>query len=96
MESEQFSLSLPPSPGRHSANSLVQFSRSCLAPSPEARDTVSFGLEYILYTVASEPEDFGAASLDVLPPSDQEVRPSPAHTELVDVLAHATEKLRLD
>ncbi len=69
---------------------------SFLAPSPEARDTVSFGLEYILYTVASEPEDFGAASLDVLPPSDQEVRPSPAHTELVDVLAHATEKLRLD
>ncbi len=40
----------------------------------------------IFYTVASEPEDFGAASLDVLPPSDQEVGPSPAHTELVDVL----------
>ncbi len=45
MENEQFSLSLPPSPGRHRANSPVQFSRGCLAPSLEARDAVSFGLE---------------------------------------------------
>ncbi len=96
MESEQFSLSLPPSPGRHRANSPVQFSRCCLAPSPEAREAVSFGLEDILYTVASDSEDFGTVSLDVLPPSGQEARPSPAYTELVDVLARATEKLSLD
>ncbi len=96
MESEQFSLSLPPSPGRHSVNSPVQFSRGCLAPSPEARDAVSFGLEDILYTAASNSEDFGAASLDALPPSGQEARPSPAYTELMDVLARATEKLSLD
>ncbi len=73
-----------------------QFYRSCLAPSPEARDAVSFGLEYIFYTAASDSEDFGAASLDVLPPSGQEARPSPAYTELVEVLARATEKLSLD
>ncbi len=96
MESEQFSLSLPPLPGLYCANSPVQFSHSCLAPSPEAREAVSFGLEDILYTAASDSEDFGAMSLDVLPPSVQEARPSPAYTELVDVLACATEKLSLD
>ncbi len=85
MESEQFSLSLPPSPGRHRTISPVEFSRGCLAPSPEAREAVSFGLEDILYTAASDTEDFGAASLDVLPPSGQEARPSPAYTELVEV-----------
>ncbi len=36
------SLFLPPSPGRHLTNYPVQFSHGCLAPSPEARDTVSF------------------------------------------------------
>ncbi len=96
MESEQFSLSLPPSPGRYRANSPVQFSRGCLAPSPEVREAVSFGLEDILYTAASDSEDFGAASLNVLPPSGQEAWPSLTYTELVDVLAHATEKLSLD
>ncbi len=96
MESEQFSLSLPPSPGRHCANSRVQFSRGCLAPSPEARDSISFGFEDILYTAASDSEDFGATSLDVLPHSGQEAQSSPAYTELVEVLARATEKLSLD
>ncbi len=43
MDSEQFSLSLPPSPGHHHANSPVQFSCGFLALSLEARDTVSFG-----------------------------------------------------
>ncbi len=47
MESEQFSLSLPPLPGHHRANSPVQFSLGCLAPSPEARDAISFVLEDI-------------------------------------------------
>ncbi len=61
MESEQFSLSLPPLPVRHRVNSPVQFSRGCLAPSPEARGVVSLGLEDILYTAASDSEDFGAA-----------------------------------
>ncbi len=96
MASEQFSLSLPPSPERHRANSPVQFSRGYLAPSPEVRDTVSFGLEDILYTAASDSEDFGAALLDVLPPSGQEAWPSPAYTELEEVLARTTEKLSLD
>ncbi len=59
MESEQFSLSLPPSPGHHRANSPVQFSHGSLAPGPEARDAISFGLEDILYTAASDSEDFG-------------------------------------
>ncbi len=35
-------------------------------------------------------------TLDVLPPSGQEAQPSPAYTELVEVLAHAIEKLSLD
>ncbi len=96
MDSEQISLSLPPSPGRHRANSPVQFSCGLLAPSPEARDAVSFGLEDILYTAASDSGDFGAASLDVLPSSGQEAQPSPAYTELVEVLTRATEKLSLD
>ncbi len=96
MECEQFSLSLPPSPRCHRGNSPVQFSRGCIAPNPEARDTVSFGLKDILYTAASDSEDFVAASLDVLPPSGQEARPSPAYTELVEVLAHACERLSLD
>ncbi len=95
MKSEQFSLSLSPSPGCHHGNSPVQFSRGCLAPSLEARWAVSFGLEDVLYTAASDSEDFRAASLDVLTPSGQEALPSPAYTELVDVLACATEKLRL-
>ncbi len=56
------------------AQILQSFSRGCLAPSPEARDAVSFGLEDILYTVASDSEDFGAASLDVLQSSRQEAR----------------------
>ncbi len=96
MECEQFSLSLPPSPRCHRGNSPVQFSRGCIAPNPEARDTVSFGLKDILYTAASDSEDFVAASLDVLPPSGQEARPSPAYTELVEVLGHACERLSLD
>ncbi len=58
MESEQFSLDLPPSPGRHRPNFPVHFSHGCLAPSPEARDPISFGLEDILYTAASDSEDF--------------------------------------
>ncbi len=77
-ESEQFPLSLPPSPERHRADSPVEFSRGCPAPSPEAREAVSFGLEDILFTAAYDLE------------------PSPAFTELVDILARATEKLSLD
>ncbi|KAF4100361.1 hypothetical protein G5714_018557 [Onychostoma macrolepis] len=96
MESEQFSLSLPPMPGRHRVNSLVKFSPSCLAPSPKAQEVISFRMEDILFTAASDSEDFGAASLDALLPRGQEARPSPAYTELVDVLASATEKLSLD
>ncbi|KAK2896233.1 hypothetical protein Q8A67_010721 [Cirrhinus molitorella] len=97
MESDQLNpLSFPSSPERRGAVSPVEFSRGCLAPTPEARDLVSFGMEDILFTAASDSEDFGADSLDVLPPSGQEARPSPAYSELVDVLSRATEKLSLD
>ncbi len=59
-------------------------------------ETVSFGLEDILYTVASGSEDIGATSFDVFSPGSQEAWLSPAYPELVDVLAHATKKLSLD
>ncbi len=93
MESEQTGLafSLPPSPGRVHANSPVEFLHDFLFPSPGARDTVSFGLDDILHTAASDSEDFGPALADALPPSGQEARPSAAYSELVDVLLRATE-----
>ncbi len=98
MESEQTGLafSLPPSPERVRANSPVEFLHDFLFPSPRARDTVSFGLDDILHTAASDSEDFGPALADALPPSGQEARPSAAYSELVDVLSRATEKLTLD
>ncbi len=98
MESEQTGLafSLPPSPERVRANSPVEFTHDYLFPSPRARDTVSFGLDDILQTAASDSEDFGPALVDALPPSGQEARPSAAYSELVDVLSRATEKLPLD
>ncbi len=65
-------------------------------PSPKARDFVSFGLDDILHTAASDSKDFGPALADALPPSGQEARPSAAYSELVDVLSRATEKLALD
>ncbi len=96
MESEQTGLafSLPPSPER--ANSPVEFAHDYLFPSPRARDTVSFGLDDILQTAASDSEDFGPALADALPPSGQEARPSAAYSELVDVLSRASEELALD
>ncbi len=80
MESEQTGLacSLPPSPGHVRANSPVEFLHDFLFPSPGARDTVSFGLDDILHTAASDSEDFGPALADALPPSGQEARPSAA------------------
>ncbi len=98
MESEQTGLafSLPPSPERAGANSPVEFLHDFLFPSPKARDLVSFGLDDILHTAASDSEDFGPALADALPPSGQEARPSAAYSELVDVLSRATEKLALD
>ncbi len=98
MESEQTGLafSLPPSPEHVRANSPVEFLHDFLFPSPRARDTISFGLDDILHTAASDSEDFGPALADALPPSGQEARPSAAYSELVDVLSRATEKLALD
>ncbi len=98
MESEQTGLafSLPPSPDRARANSPVEFLPDFQFPSPKARDVVSFGLDDILHTAASDSEDFGPALADALPPSGQEARPSAAYSELVDVLLRATEKLALD
>ncbi len=98
MESEQTGLafSLPPSPERVRTNSPDEFMHDYLFLSPRARDTVSFGLDDILQTSASDSEDFGPALADALPPSGQEARPSAAYSELMDVLSRATEKLALD
>ncbi len=74
----------------------VEFLHDFLFPSPRARDTVSFGLDDILHTAASDSEDFGPALADALPPSSQEAWPSAAYSELVEVLSRATEKLALD
>ncbi len=97
-ESEQTGLafSLPLSPEHVHVNSLVEFAHDYLYPSPEACDTVSFGLDDILLTAASDSEDFGPDLVDNLPPSGQEAQPSAAYSELVDVLSRATEKLSLD
>ncbi len=57
---------------------------------------VSFGIDDVLLTAASDSEDFGPSLADALPLSGQEARPSPAYSELVDVLSRATEKLSLD
>ncbi len=78
MESEQTGLtfSLPLSPEHVRANSPVEFAHDYLYPSPEARDTVSFGLDDILLTAASDSENFGPVLADALPPSGQEARPT--------------------
>ncbi len=98
MESEQtgLSFSLPPSPERARANSPVEFLHNFLFPSPKAHDFISFRLDDVLHTAASDSEDFGPALADAFPPSGQEARPSAAYSELVDVLSRATEKLALD
>ncbi len=83
MESEQTGLafSLPPSPDRARANSPVEFLPDFQFPSPKARDFVSFGLDDILRTAASDSKDFGPALADALPPSGQEARPSAAYSK---------------
>ncbi len=98
MESEQMGLpfSLPLSPEHVRMNSPVEFAHEYLCPSPEARDAVSFGLDDVLFTAASDSEDFRPALADAFPPSGQEAQPSAAYSELVDVLSHATEKLSID
>ncbi len=89
-------LSLTPSAEHVRVNSPVEFTHYYLYPSPGAHDTVSFGLDDILLTAASDSEDFGPALADALPLSGQEARPSAAYSELVDVLSRVTEKLSLD
>ncbi len=63
-----------------SANSPVEFAHDYLYPSPEARDTVSFGLDDVLLTAASDSEDFGPALADAFPHIGQEARPSAAYS----------------
>ncbi|ROI15914.1 hypothetical protein DPX16_21617 [Anabarilius grahami] len=66
MESKQtgLALSLPPSP-KHTRWVLpVEFLGDYLCPIPEARETVSFGLDDVIYTAASNSEDFRPASAD--------------------------------
>ncbi len=96
MESEQtgLALSLPLSP--EYVNSPVEFAHEYLFPSPEARNTGYFGLDDVLFTVASDSEDFGPALADALPPSCKEARPSAAYSELVNVHSLATKKLSID
>ncbi len=98
MESEQTGLafSLPLLPEHLRVNSPVEFAHKYLCPSPEACDAVSFGLDDVLFTAASDSEDFGPALADAFPPSGQEAWPSAAYSELVDVLSRATEKLSID
>ncbi len=47
-------LSLPPSPEHVRANSPVEFTQDYLFPSPRARYTVSFGIDDVLLTAASD------------------------------------------
>ncbi len=98
MESEQtgLALSLPFSPEQVRASWPSEFAQDYLYPSPEARDTVSFGLDDVLFTAASDSEDFGLALTDSLLPSGQEAWPSAAYSELVDVLSCTTEKPSID
>ncbi len=96
MESEQTGLAFSLPHLSVCADSPVEFAHDYLFPSPRARDTVSFGLDDILQTAASDSEDFGPALADALPPSGQKAWPSAAYSELVDVLLRATEKLALD
>ncbi|KAF4117700.1 hypothetical protein G5714_002253 [Onychostoma macrolepis] len=72
MESEQmgFAFSLPLSPEHVRMNSPVEFAHEYLRRSPEACNAVSFGLDDVLFTAASDSEDFGPALADALPPSD--------------------------
>ena len=61
--------------------------------SEQAGSLLSFGLEDVIYTAASDSEDFGPALTDdAIPPSGQETRPTAAYTELMDVLSRTTEK----
>ncbi len=57
-------------------NFPVEFVHEYLYPSPEARDAVSFRLDDVLFTAASDSEDVGPALANALPPSGQEARPS--------------------
>ncbi len=86
MESKQTGLALSPplSPEHVRANSLVKFTHEYLYPSPEARNAVSFGLDDILFTTASDYEDFGPDLADPIPASVKEARPSAAYSEFVE------------
>ncbi len=70
-------------------NSPVEFTQYYLFPSPRARDTISFGIDDVLLTAASDSEDFGPSLADALPLSGQEAWPSLAYSELVDVLSRS-------
>ncbi|KAF4096133.1 hypothetical protein G5714_023736 [Onychostoma macrolepis] len=74
----------------------IEFAHEYLCPSPEAHNAISFGLDDVLFTAASDSEDFGPALAHALPPSGQEAQPPAAYSELVDVLSRATEKLSID
>ncbi|XP_067283539.1 uncharacterized protein [Pseudorasbora parva] len=69
--------SLTPSPERARSDAPLLYAHDYMMPSPEARETVSFGLGDILLTTMSDYEDFGPVPFDdALPPSGQEAQPS--------------------
>ncbi len=81
MESGQTGLAFSSLPIAHVPNSPVEFLPDFQFPSPKARDFVSFGLDDILHTAASDSEDFGPASADALPPNGKRrglQRPTPS------------------
>ncbi len=72
-----------------------RFTQRCVSFS-RFGNAVSFGLDDVLLTAASDSEDFGPVLADALPPRGQEALPSTAYSEHMDVLSRTTEKLSLD
>lgn len=79
----------------HSRRSPEEFNKDYLRPSPGACEAVPLGLDDVFYTAPSDLEDFRPTSADAVPPSGQEVWPSAAYTELVDMLVRATKKISM-
>ncbi len=83
MKSEQFSLSL--SLSHHCANSLVQFFRGCLAPS--RRHGILFPSDWSIFNMPRPPTLRISGPRHSMFSSLAARGPSPAYTELVEVLA---------
>ncbi len=75
------------SPEHVRANSPVEFAHDYLYPIPEAHDTISFGLDEVLLTAASDSENFGPALANAFLPSGQEAWPT--NSSLLRARGHA-------